>query len=111
MRKEVSGLLAVNNFHRRKGFGARNQQATPLNIPHNVTVDLTRPKTLETVLELLLLLLLRSPAAYGRSLTRGVFSAHHAALMEPCLASGEPAALWGAWLSAHCHRLAATAQS
>lgn len=114
MRKEVSALIPVNNFHERKGFGVQNQQATPLNIPHNATVATMVPKTLETILELLLLLLLiRGLATHGQSLIGGLFSAHHAVLAIPgaMLASAEPAALRGAWLSLRGHWLAATTQS
>ena len=53
MRKEVSVLIPVNTFHRRKGCGSTNQQASPLNIPHNAAVDIRGLKTLETVPALL----------------------------------------------------------
>lgn len=55
-RDEKRGVLTpVNAFHRRKGFGLRNQRVSPLNIPHNASVNIMGPKMLQTVLALLLI--------------------------------------------------------
>lgn len=86
MRKEVSVLIPVNAFHRRKGFGLRNQQVSPLNIPHNASIDIMGPKMLQTVLALLLIHVSHCSSLKSHTLV-------HRPMLDVCYSPAQRAAL------------------